>query len=504
MLSQVATWALSPIVIVLVPALPRCRGLRNVGLRRRVRRVLRAGGRVRHVATDGQGGRTGPLDRGPVRLQRGRDEDRARHRVLGAGADARRDPGLLQPDAPADRHRVRGDVLHQHQRDARQRAPRDGAHGQGVVLGRRHGLRHEHRRDPHPRRWCRSGRLPGVHELGRPIPVIGNGMALWPMVRSHLHLDRSVWKALVAGGFPLFLLLVFNQIYMTIDMPILNRIAGETTVGWYSLAWRWAGIPIFVASAVMASHYPSMSAHGADEGEQRVPPPREQRDQAHAAPGHPLRRRARGRRRRHDRPVVRPRVRERGEADADPGPAHPDLVDGHDLGHGAHHQRPAEPVPRRGRRRGGAQPDRDDLRDPRHGGRLRQRSHRRRARDARDRGVRDERRDRAPGPRGHGSGDGPLVPAVHDRRAVDLRRRADRRIGPAARSGPPGGRDLHRRIARPAHDLRRHGPSSREPGVHRLALGPSEEKRGRCAGRTEVGLLDEVIVNDGRDDPGHD
>ena len=65
-----------------------------------------------------------------------------------------------------------------------------------------------------------------------------------------------------AAGVPLMLLTVFNQIYGTLDIPILASIAGATIVGWYVLAYRWAGIPIFIANVVIGSHYPEMSIHG--------------------------------------------------------------------------------------------------------------------------------------------------------------------------------------------------------------------------------------------------
>ncbi len=92
------------------------------------------------------------------------------------------------------------------------------------------------------------------------IPIIGNGLLVWPIVRgNNLHLDFGVWKHLFRAGAPLMLLTVFNQIYLTMDIPILAAVAGATTVGWYSLAYRWAGIPIFISGAVVHSHYPELS-----------------------------------------------------------------------------------------------------------------------------------------------------------------------------------------------------------------------------------------------------
>ena len=105
-----------------------------------------------------------------------------------------------------------------------------------------------------------------VYAAGSLIPMIANGLLVRPMVRGHRHVDLAIWRHLVVGGAPLMLLTVFNQIYGTIDVPIVAAIAGTTTVGWYSLAYRWASIPIFIANAVVGSHYPEMSVHGKTGG----------------------------------------------------------------------------------------------------------------------------------------------------------------------------------------------------------------------------------------------
>ena len=82
-------------------------------------------------------------------------------------------------------------------------------------------------------------------------------------VRPHsIGLDRAVWKALVVGGLPLLVLAAFNLIYGTVDVPILDYIAGSTQVGWYSLAYQWVGIPIFISTAVVMAFFPRLSALG--------------------------------------------------------------------------------------------------------------------------------------------------------------------------------------------------------------------------------------------------
>ncbi len=99
------------------------------------------------------------------------------------------------------------------------------------------------------------------------IPLLATAAIVWPMVRPEdRRLDLGVWRHLIRAGVPLMMLTVFNQIYNTVDVPILGAIAGLTTVGWYGVAYRWAGIPIFIATAVVGSHYPEMSIHGKTGG----------------------------------------------------------------------------------------------------------------------------------------------------------------------------------------------------------------------------------------------
>jgi O-antigen/teichoic acid export membrane protein len=101
-----------------------------------------------------------------------------------------------------------------------------------------------------------------VMSLAVVVPMVACGVMLWPRIRGHMRLDLGVWRKLVVGGIPLLALTVFNLIYGTVDIPILKQMAGTRDVGWYAVALRWAGLPIFVATAVMSAYFPSFSAHG--------------------------------------------------------------------------------------------------------------------------------------------------------------------------------------------------------------------------------------------------
>ena len=98
------------------------------------------------------------------------------------------------------------------------------------------------------------------------ILTVALAVLLLPYVRSHLGVDLHLWRVLVVGGAPLVLLTIFNQIYGTVDIPILAALTSTTVVGWYSLAYKWAAIPIFITNAVIGSHYPEMARLGSNPG----------------------------------------------------------------------------------------------------------------------------------------------------------------------------------------------------------------------------------------------
>ncbi len=99
------------------------------------------------------------------------------------------------------------------------------------------------------------------------IPLAANLVYLWPDLRKSLHIDLILWREVLAGGFPFFVLSAFTVIYATADIPILEALASDETVGWYSLALRWVAVPVFVASAVSAAFFPALAVEGQGQGD---------------------------------------------------------------------------------------------------------------------------------------------------------------------------------------------------------------------------------------------
>jgi O-antigen/teichoic acid export membrane protein len=94
------------------------------------------------------------------------------------------------------------------------------------------------------------------------IPFFLNLRQLWPEIRGHWRVDTRVWKFLLRGGVPFFIWSALATFYGSIDIPILHAYAGDQTVGWYALAYRWINMPIFFASVVGTAFMPALSAEG--------------------------------------------------------------------------------------------------------------------------------------------------------------------------------------------------------------------------------------------------
>ena len=97
------------------------------------------------------------------------------------------------------------------------------------------------------------------------VPVLATGRLVWPYLRGHWRIDPRLWRILIMGGLPFFVIVALNVVYSTIGIPILRAISGDGAVGDYDLAVRWATIPIFVSTAVAAAYFPAFSAEAAKD-----------------------------------------------------------------------------------------------------------------------------------------------------------------------------------------------------------------------------------------------
>jgi O-antigen/teichoic acid export membrane protein/Mrp family chromosome partitioning ATPase len=98
-----------------------------------------------------------------------------------------------------------------------------------------------------------------VMSSGAAIPAIANGFQLWPEIRARMHIDLRLWKIIAVGGLPFFFWSAILLIYGSIDILMLQEMAGSKTVAWYSLAYSWVGVPVFFPSLLITVVFPSLS-----------------------------------------------------------------------------------------------------------------------------------------------------------------------------------------------------------------------------------------------------
>lgn len=91
------------------------------------------------------------------------------------------------------------------------------------------------------------------------VPAIANAYAMWPHLRHAGPVSFDLWKQIARGGLPFLVWASFLLIYGTIDIPLLQALSNEETVGWYTTAYRWVSTPVFIASVVLTAFLPSLS-----------------------------------------------------------------------------------------------------------------------------------------------------------------------------------------------------------------------------------------------------
>jgi O-antigen/teichoic acid export membrane protein len=99
-----------------------------------------------------------------------------------------------------------------------------------------------------------------VIATGAVIPVLANGYQLWPEFRGTMKLDFRLWRAIALGGLPFFFWGAILLIYGSIDILMLEEITGSQTVGWYTLAYTWVGLPIIFPSVLVTVVFPALSS----------------------------------------------------------------------------------------------------------------------------------------------------------------------------------------------------------------------------------------------------
>jgi O-antigen/teichoic acid export membrane protein len=102
-----------------------------------------------------------------------------------------------------------------------------------------------------------------VASLSGIVSIFGNGTQLVRQLQTAGRFNLRLWKVLAVGGAPFLLWSIVLTVYGSIDIIMLSKMTTDAEVGWYSLAYRLVGMPIFLASIVVTALFPQLSAYGA-------------------------------------------------------------------------------------------------------------------------------------------------------------------------------------------------------------------------------------------------
>jgi O-antigen/teichoic acid export membrane protein len=100
------------------------------------------------------------------------------------------------------------------------------------------------------------------------IPLTANVNSLWPELRHAGGVDVRIWRVVLVGGFPFLVMTGIQIVYGSIDMVMLRPLAGDATVGWYALAYRWISLPVLLASTCMLAVFPALSVRSLEQDDQ--------------------------------------------------------------------------------------------------------------------------------------------------------------------------------------------------------------------------------------------
>jgi O-antigen/teichoic acid export membrane protein len=99
-----------------------------------------------------------------------------------------------------------------------------------------------------------------VITVGGMIPLVANGIHLWPEIWGHRKVDLGLWRTIAAGGIPFFLWGLLLFVYGSIDILMLESMTSSDVVGWYNLAYRWVGIPVVLPFLLATVVLPALSS----------------------------------------------------------------------------------------------------------------------------------------------------------------------------------------------------------------------------------------------------
>jgi len=92
-------------------------------------------------------------------------------------------------------------------------------------------------------------------------------VALYRRIPFAMSFDRALSKKILVGSAPFLIWVVFSEIYIRIDVVMLQAMTGEDVVGWYGAAFRLYATLLFIPNIFVTTVFPALTKKFADPGE---------------------------------------------------------------------------------------------------------------------------------------------------------------------------------------------------------------------------------------------
>lgn len=93
---------------------------------------------------------------------------------------------------------------------------------------------------------------------------------LYRMVPFGLSLDGAEARRILKGAAPFLIWIVFSEIYIRVDVLMLNQMTSDSVVGWYGAAFRLYCALLFIPNIFMITVFPVLSRKFAESGESAI------------------------------------------------------------------------------------------------------------------------------------------------------------------------------------------------------------------------------------------
>ncbi len=103
--------------------------------------------------------------------------------------------------------------------------------------------------------------------LGTTVQTLFTATVLYRKIPFGITFNRAVAKKVIVGSAPFLIWVIFSEIYIRIDVIMLQTMTGEDVVGWYGAAFRLYATLLFIPNIFVTTVFPALTKKFTDPGE---------------------------------------------------------------------------------------------------------------------------------------------------------------------------------------------------------------------------------------------